>query len=239
MAGQTVQHKTANNPNSTDPLEVAKRAAANKQPDEMIVALATSHYFDGLKSRLWRNWHGRMPESELDECIAVAVDSAYDAVRQGRSIGNLGAWLWKAASNRASDCWREEYASHSDVEIEGLKEAEPIDDGGIDDGLAEHRRAEAIRLARRLLPRIGQGQIVEVMELVINAVEQGIEDLPPAAIAATLGLSEPAVRSLLSRGFERLAREARREGIELPIEVPEFAPSEDNDNTQIDETHRS
>jgi hypothetical protein len=58
------------------------------------------------------------------------------------------------------------------------------------------------------------------MTIVIDAVEHGIQDLPPDAIGNALGLSASAVRSLLSRGFERLEREARREGITLPDAVP-------------------
>lgn len=38
----------------------------------MITALAASHF-------LSRDWQGRLPAPELDECIAVAVDSTYDA----------------------------------------------------------------------------------------------------------------------------------------------------------------
>lgn len=229
MAKQSRQGGDADELSSADLLEIAKRAAAEKRPDEMITALAASHFLDGLKGRLSRDWQGRLPAVELDECIAEAVDSTYDAVNRGKSINNLGAWLWKAAANKARDRWNDEYVHRRPGHIEELEDAGFVLDGdnGPDQGLAEHRRAEAIRVARRLLPRIGQGQIVEVMTVVIDAVEQGVHDLPSSAIAGSLGLSVDSVRALLSRGFERLTREARGEGISLPTDVPELAMGED------------
>ena len=212
---------------AADLLEAARRAAADGRPDEMITALAASHFLDGLKGRLSREWQGRLPESETDECIAVAVDSAFEAVGGGKSITNLGAWLWKAANNKAYDRWHSEYALRTDAEIEDLRVADDLEDGSVkaDDELIEYRRKEAIRLARHLLPRIGQGQLVDVMSIVIDAVEQGVQDLPPTAIANSLGISADSVRALLSRGFERLSREARHAGIQLPSEMPEMISS--------------
>jgi DNA-directed RNA polymerase specialized sigma24 family protein len=134
-------------------------------------------------------------------------------------VRNLGAWIWKASYNLACDRWTDDYERRSTVEPEVLEDRQNriTDD---DCRLADHRATEAVRLARSLLPRIGQGQIIDVMTVLIDAVEQGVQDLPPDAIGEALGLSAAAVRSLLSRGLERLEREARREGITLPEAVP-------------------
>ena len=209
-------------PTAEEFLEVARRAAAAGQPDRMLEALVASRFLDGLTRRLENDWHGRLPRAEIEDCVAIAVDGAYDAVAHGRPVRNLGAWIWKAASNKAIDRWNDDYELRGVMESDALADSreDPEIDSDSDQRLAEYRAKEAVRVARLLLPRIGQGQIVDVMTLVIDAVEQGLEDLSPSTIGETLGLSASAVRSLLSRGFERLEREARHEGMTLPEVVP-------------------
>ncbi len=215
-------------------LEVARQAAAAGQPDRMLEALVASGFLDGLTRRLENDWRGRLPRPEIEDCVAIAVDRAYDAVARGRPVRNLGAWIWKAASNKAVDRWNDDYELRAVVEFDSLvdRRADPEVDPDSEQRLAEFRAKEAVRVARLLLPRIGQGQIVDVMTLVIDAVEQGLEDLSPSAIGETLALSASAVRSLLSRGFERLEREARREGITLPEAVPGIVRDDDPEDCE-------
>ena len=202
-------------------LKVASEAAREHQPDKMLEALAASGFIDGLTRRLKGKW-GRLPRIEIEECVAKAIDKVYEAITQGRSIRNLGAWLWKAADNLANDCWRDDYSHRAggreNLENLASDNSSPptIEERLHREELAQFRRDEAIRLARRLLPRIGQGQIIKVMELVIDAVEQGIPDLTSVDIGNALGITSNAARTLRKRGFERLRREARREGIEYP-----------------------
>ena len=205
-------------------LGIARQAATEKQPDRMLEALAASGFLDGLTNRLEKDWRGRLPHVEIEECVATAVDGAYDAVARGHLVRNLGAWIWKAASNRAIDRWNDDYKLRTALQTESIEDRwqYPGQDADADRRLSEYRANEAIRLARLLLPRIGQGQVVDVMGIVIDAVERGIEDLSPTAIGEALGLSPDAVRSLLARGFERLEREARKEGVVLPAAVPDF-----------------
>jgi DNA-directed RNA polymerase specialized sigma24 family protein len=213
-----------------DLLEVARQAAAERQPERMLEALEASRFLDGLTHRLEGRWRGRLPRLEIEQCVAVAVDAAYAAVADGKPVRSLGAWIWKVAWHKCVDRWSDEYEARSSADPEGL--SEPADEAVTEDAdrLADYRTAEAIRLARTLLPRIGQGQIVNVMAVVIDAVEQGIADLPPAAVAEAVGLSIDAVRSLMSRGFERLAREARRAGITLPKALPALVGDASDDD---------
>ena len=88
------------------------------------------------------------------------------------------------------------------------------------------RRHEALRLAREMLPRIGTGQIVDVMELLIDAAEHGVPDLPAVSIAETLAISEAAARTLMSRGLARLRREAEKAGVQFPEEISGPEPTE-------------
>jgi DNA-directed RNA polymerase specialized sigma24 family protein len=197
-------------------LEVARQAAAARQPERMLEALHQSRFLDGLTRRLAYRWRSRLPRLEIEQCVAMAVDAAYAAVADGKPVSSLGGWLWKVALRKCVDRWSDEYEHRASTDIERVNAgAHRSVTEGTDD-LAEYKKVEAIRLARTLLPRIGQGQIVEVMTVVIDAVEQGVEDLPPASVAGALGLSVDAVRSLMSRGFERLDREAREAGIVMP-----------------------
>jgi len=152
--------------------------------------------------------------------VAVAVDSAFSALSEGKAVRNLGAWLWKTAANTAQDRWRAEYVLRAgdETEIDGLAAPDAEDECARTEleALDDFRRAEAIRLARELLPRIGDGQVVDVMELVIDAVALGLPDLPASEIADALAISEGSARKLVSRGLQRMRREAERAGIEMP-----------------------
>jgi DNA-directed RNA polymerase specialized sigma24 family protein len=217
--------KTAPDTPAAQHLQNARTAAQQGLPDVMLEELTRSGFLDGAVHGLERKWSGQLPRTEIEDAVAVAVDSAYATLRQGKPIRELGAWLWKAADNEANDRWHHEYARRqdSDGETPGTASEAISDDArAAQDGLADHRRAEALRWARRLLPRIGQGQVVAVMEVLIDAVEKGVTDLPAAVIADTLGINEDAARTLLSRGLSRLKREAQREGISFPEDLGEI-----------------
>ena len=217
-----------------DLLKAARKAAENKQPDGMIEALTISGFLDGLVGQLSYKWDA-LPRFEIEECVAQAVDSAYAAISNGRRVANLGGWLWKVAYNKASDCWHQDYAQRTSSDFKRLPDADRLSDterARLEE-LQDRKRREAIRLARELLPRIGHGQIIDVMEIVIDAVEKGIPDIPPTEIGAALGISPDAARTLLSRGYSRLEREARREGIEFPDHLSSDAYE---DNASFPET---
>ncbi len=74
-------------------------------------------------------------------------------------------------------------------------------------------------MARELLPRIGYGQVVDVMEILIDAVENELPDLPAADIAEQLDISAAAARTLVSRGLKRLRRLADQEGVAALVEL--------------------
>ena len=207
-------------------LEKAQQAVNRGDVIEMLEALTASRYLDGLTRRLQRKWGGSLPWTEVDDCIAQSVDAACLAVTGGRPIRSLGAWLWKSADNIADDKWRSDHdrrAEFDDATGPGASETEETDqERESRQELEELRRKEAIRLARELLPRIGEGQILDVMELVIDAAEDRLPDLPASSIAEALGISKSAARTLVSRGIKRLRRLAEQEGVEAPTELPEM-----------------
>ena len=169
---------------------------------------------------------GSIPAWEVDECVAEAVDVACKGGFRSRKINHLGAWLWKAAKNTADDKWRSEYAHRVDFNDAANQSSAG---GAYAEREREERRRdqevtrkEAVRIARRLLPRIGAGQVVDVMELIIAAAEDGLPDLPASSISEALGISESAARSLVSRGLRRLRRVAEQEKVEMLSDLPEI-----------------
>lgn len=200
----------------------------------MIEALTASGFLFGLVRRLQRQWP-TLPPIEIDDCVAAAVDSAFAAISGGKAVRKLGAWLWKAAANTAQDRWRAEYAGRvgDETGIDGLAAPDAEDERTRTEreALDDLRRAEAIRLARELLPRIGEGQVVDVMELVIDAAAQELPDLPASEIADALGISEGSARKLVSRGLQRMRREAERAGIEMPEGLPETQTNDEGEQT--------
>lgn len=211
-------------------LEAAQAALNDRDVVGMLRALTESGFLEGRRRRMLHDWSGKLPTFEIDDCIAQAVDSAYEACYEGRRIGYLGAWLTKAADNCANNRWSRDYALR--VEFDGTVRRIVADDLETEAEREERQRrdevlrAEAIRIARELLPRVGGGQILDVMELVIDAVEDGLPDLSNSLIADTLGLSTDAVRSLLARGFGRLRRIAKEEGVEFPTDLLNSNPDE-------------
>ena len=205
-------------------LQTAQDAVNRGAVLEMLEALTASRYLDGLTRRLRYDWRS-LPSAELDDCVAYAVDAACAAAFRGRRIGNLGGWLFKAASNTANNRWQRDYSRRKDIDpdsLQGSIEArETSPDAVAVPELREEHRKEAIRIARKLLPRIGEGHVVDVMELLIDAAENQLPDLPSSSIAAQLRISPSAARALLSRGRKRLRRLAVQEGVRIPTDIPE------------------
>ena len=205
-------------------LQRAQEAVNTGEPLKMLEALTASGYLGGLRRRLQKQWDA-LPSSEVDECIAQAVDAAFAAVSQGRRISMLGGWLWKAAQNIADDRWRSDYSRRQDFDRAlhqaQMEPSETLGEVAERQALREARRKEAIRVARELLPRIGQGQVVPVMEILVDAVANQLPDLPASSIAEQVGISEDAARTLVSRGLRRLRRLAEQEGVSVPMSLPD------------------
>jgi DNA-directed RNA polymerase specialized sigma24 family protein len=199
-------------------LQIAQQAATAGNAPAMLGALSASGYLDGLVRRLRSKWHG-LPVFEVEDCVVRAVDSAYAFAVQGGRIRELGAWLWKTADNIAFRR-NQEYETRGSAE-EAENAASELHEAEAERAAAEElldRRSEAIRLIRQLIPQIGTGQIVDVLQMAFDAAIDGEVDLPPSEIGDALGISAEAVRSLLSRGFRRLRKTAEKNGISFPDE---------------------
>lgn len=185
---------------------------------------------DGLRRELVRYVRAKLPfESERGEfaesVVAEAFDQLFESYHKGRNIREPRAWLykvvWATAQKRLQQA---ESLRDNAITIESILHATPESRAVV----AAHERSHAARVkaalthAQRLLPRIGRGQVLQVMTVFLEAVELDVPDFPPSAIADTVGISEAQARTLLHRGLTRLRREAKRDGIELPSD---FDPS--------------
>ena len=210
-------------------MENAQQAINRGDVVNMLDALAESRYLDGLTRRLEKKWDS-LPALEVMDCIGQAVDAACARAFRGKPIRNLGAWLWRTAHNIANDRWHSHYADRVDLDDASVPDMDDTMESELEreqrEEFEDSRRKELVRIARGLLPRIGTGQIVDVMELVIDAAENEIPYLPASEIAESLGISNPSVRSLLSRGFDRLRRLATEEGVEISTD---FLETDDDD----------
>lgn len=203
---------------------LAKAQAAARAGDaaSMAEALMGSGFLDGLVRQIGFAYPG-LDRADVEDVVASAAGDAFEAVRSGRAVTQLGGFLSRAARNRATDKWEQEYRPRQSAEHlpEGTTEDGLNDDARAHaDALADHRLDEAVRLARRLLPKVGQGQVLDVTTMVIDAVAARDTDFSPEVVADVLGITKDSARKLMSRGLDRLRRAARAEGIELPDELP-------------------
>jgi DNA-directed RNA polymerase specialized sigma24 family protein len=239
LTGQTAPELALRSGDQEAQLEAAKQAATQGQPLQMLEFLYKSHALDGLVRRLQSKW-SRLPSADIDMAVAKAVDAAYDFLRSGKTIPGLVGFLWKVADRRAFDysrLLRSEIATDPKIIADvahpnaGIPGEEP--DSGEDERGAMIQRA--VKIARKLLPRLGQETIRRVMSLVVDAAEEGLEDLPNRHIAELLDLSVDTVKQSKSRGFERLKRLAKEEGLIGETEITSLGSSTFSDLTDEEE----
>ena len=206
--------QTKTNDASTEQLRLAESAAMRGDALGTIDALARSSFLDGLTRRIQARWSS-LPPHEVDNCVAAAVDDVFDLISKGKSVKNLGGLLYNIVLRRASDRWADDYrlrgsglpSDHSPAVVEESPKARAERDAR-----ADARRTTAVRLARAMLPRIGQGQVIAVMEVLIDAVAQGDPDLTAEGVAEVVGISPASTRSLMSRGLKRMRELAEQDG---------------------------
>jgi DNA-directed RNA polymerase specialized sigma24 family protein len=213
-------------------LAAAMIAAAGHDPGRYFLELVES----GVLERLTRGMEAEWPHAEpglIEAVVSDATDAVYDAVaNRGKQVNEPGGYLWGTTRNIMR--------TRHDVGLVGVLEYDPgnhdhgrpdDDDDGPD---RELLRAEALRHARALLPRLGQENVIKVMTYVFDCVAKGDIFVSNPDIAAALDLKLTAVKRAKWRGFMRLRREALKEGIELP-DLSESIENESDDVLAEDE----
>lgn len=179
---------------------------------------------DGLRRRLATHVRRTFPFASresvfADDIVSEAFDSAVRVLSSGGTIRRVDAWFYKTARLIASKRIQEaETLQERGEDVAFALRPAPSDASVVAERDAHRTElvAQALAHATGLLPKIGTGQVRDVMELFLDAVRQDVPDFPPAAIADTLGISEAQARTLLHRGLGRLRREAERQGLTLP-----------------------
>jgi DNA-directed RNA polymerase specialized sigma24 family protein len=207
-------------------LQEANAAALAGDPMAMLVALYKSHVLDGICRRLAAAW-SVIAFEDIQILVGEAVDVLYQKVHAGEKIRKIIPFLLKVCSRKAYDFYERqrvvEAVDQPELEKAAGEEAgrefardqnqgdEPSrDEPGADLDFEDKKRI-ALRIARGLLPRLGQQRIQDVMGYILDAIEAGHEDISNEDIEAALGLSSETVRTAKSRGFSRLSRIAKQE----------------------------
>jgi DNA-directed RNA polymerase specialized sigma24 family protein len=191
------------------------QAAAAGNIKEMLAILYESGFLDGLERKMHFDWP-RVPIEDIDNMvIAAAVDDLYSAIGKGKVIYKPGAYLYKAAKNRAIKFTQQQQSILEDLIRESRvvdsfedpfeERIEPLDD--------EYLLGRAIQEARRLLPKLGQENVQRVMSYVLDCIAARVIDVSPTEIAESLGLLPGTVSVNLHRGFDRLKRVATEENL--------------------------
>lgn len=167
-------------------------------------------FVDGLIRRLDHAWSS-LDRGSIEDAVDEAILALYDALADRRTVGSPEAYVFKVAKVRAQVRHEEIVGRDDQHDFEAAEEDNDLPSGPGNADL----RGEALRVARRLLPRLGQTNVQRVMGMVLDAVEADVVDITPAEIAEALGLSSGTVRQALHRGFRRLERVARDEGLQL------------------------
>lgn len=205
-------------------LQSARDAAAAGDPMGMLKNLYHGFVLDGMKSRLAARW-SQIPTDDVDYFVAQAVDILYEQINLGEKVFNITAYLWKVAERKATDYHRirkkerslppdelSEVFNSSRVAVH-QRTSEEMAEEEREKEEQDRKRRQSITIARSLLPRLGLANVQAVMAYVIDAAEARREDLQNIEIADALGLSLETVRQAKSRGFRRLSRIAKEEGL--------------------------
>jgi len=194
-----------------DWLEVALRAAETGNPAGMLEALHNSRVLDGLVRHVRHRWDD-LDEDDAENVVAESVDALYANASKGGKIRQPAAYLFKVAMNLAQDRY-EAKIQHDPFDDENeVHNREPQHSRTAD---RDQLRTQALAIARRLLPLLGQENMQLVMTYYLDAVEKRIAHVSTEEVAEALGLSPETVRQHKSRGFRRLKRVAREQGIKL------------------------
>ena len=190
---------------------------------EQLSPLFESYFIDGLHARLiayvGREFPSLSHDKEIaDEIVTKAFDRAARAISEGKKIKNISAWFYRTVHFIALDrCQREKALQNNEETIrtsvyrDGITTLSEENDDQYEDLIRE-----ACEIAEELLPRIGTGQVLRVMELFLKAIKVDMMDYQPKDIAEVLGIGEAQARTLLRRGLARLNREAEKAGVTLP-----------------------
>ena len=214
-------------------LEKAAQQAAAQDAEGAIRTILDSGYPNGLvKGRVLADRYSRVSRDVRAEAVAEGLAALHTAITKETPVPHPGGYVLKVADRI---CAQEQRMQEQQASSDGLLDHDLLDArapwaDNEDFVIHAKRRSAALRLARSMLPRLGQQRAQEVMGFLFDAVERGAVNVPSQEIAQALGMSDDVVRQSLSRGFRRLARLASDEGLDVQasdlLDDPDFDPDE-------------
>lgn len=214
-------------------LEEATRLAASGDAGGAVRAILESGYPNRLiAGRVLADRYSRVSREVRAEAVAEGIAALHEAVSKGTPVSRPAGYVLKVAD---VICAKEQLRQEKQLTTDGLPDRDLLNArapwaDSEDAVVRARRRSAALRLARGLLPRLGQQRAQEVMAYLFDAVERGAVDVPSKEIAAALDMSDDVVRQSLSRGFSRLTRLAAAEGLDVQavdlLDDPDFDPEE-------------
>jgi hypothetical protein len=174
------------------------------------------------------------------DTIATATDEIVGIISGGKKIKQLHTYLWKTINNKLSKAVKKAEAVLSiEQDLVEIKDPEPITE--TQNLKRDEARAKAISIAEGLIPRLGMTNVQAVMKYILGALKNGAQDVPNSEIAEALNMTLVNVRVSVSRGFSRLSKIVKDEGIlekdyELPFldEFEEYVNENDNGGPNVD-----
>jgi DNA-directed RNA polymerase specialized sigma24 family protein len=227
-------------PEEREAEQEAQRAASAGDPIGMLRALGRSGFPEKLAAQI-ENQFWRFDREDARWAVAEAIDSLYAHLERGERKRNIFPYLLKAAQNKAKDLNGELARRVSfDEETDGIPEVpEPMTDEEREaaEEAADARRRAMYAEVKSLIPRIPQSRPRQIISIIVDAMEKGVQDLTNEEIGDMLGLTKGTVATAKSRGLDYLVELAKEENLvrfdftardlELPDEAEAIAAAEE------------
>lgn len=182
----------------------ADKAAREGRAWDAVMHLFIPSVISRMRGRLRGQWSW-ITEDQLGDAIQEAFVAMYLEIQRGGQIRKSIAWLATVAYRRAADEMRK-------TEPEQAFDPDEMPLGGVTD--ADHERtAAAFNHFERLVGRLTPDGVKRVMEIVVDGMKTGVSTLTNGRIAEILGEHPEKVKKWRQRGFEKLGRLAREEGL--------------------------
>lgn len=187
-----------------DAAAAADKAAREGRAWDSVMHLFIPSVISRMRGRLRGQW-GWITEEQVGDAIQEAFVAMYLEIQRGGQIRKSVAWLATVAYRRAADEMRT-------TEPEQAYDPDDMPLGGVPDADCE-RTAAAFNHFERLVGRLTPEGVRRVMEIVVDGMKTGVSTLTNGMIAEILGEHPENVKKWRQRGFEKLGRLAREEGL--------------------------
>jgi hypothetical protein len=199
-----------------DLLKAAHDAAVAGNFYGMMEALVSSRFLEGLYRQMQWKWPTYQPD-EVATLVGQAIDAFYLQAKAGRRIGSASGYIFKTLQKLAADeSERRErenqfVPAEAELVLYNVHRGKNYHNSVPRDDLVR----EALRIARDLLPGIGEITLRQVGEFYLDAIAKGIAHLDDEALAAAIDKNLETAKRLRRRFLERLTSRAKDAGIRL------------------------